>query len=40
MHEDFFFPPPPEAEAPFRLHLAGTSHCDGNYRIYSELVVS
>ena len=33
MQEDFIFPPPPDPRSPFRLHLAGTSYCDGNYRI-------
>ena len=33
MREDFFFPPPADGNAPFRLHLAGTSRCDGSYHI-------
>ena len=33
MREDFIFPPAPPEEAPFRLHLAGTSYCDGGYVI-------
>lgn len=33
MHEEFIFPPPADRRSPFRLHLAGSSYCNGNYRI-------
>ena len=33
MREDFIFPPAAPENSPFRLHLAGSSYCDGNYLI-------
>ena len=33
MHEEFIFPPAADPRSPFRLHLAGSSYCDGTYRI-------
>ncbi len=36
MQEKFIFPPPADPRSPFRLHLAGTSYCDGNYRIHMQ----
>lgn len=33
MHEEFIFPPDADPRSPFRLHLAGSSYCDGTYRI-------
>ncbi len=33
MHEEFIFPPRAASRSPFRLHLAGTSYCDGSYYI-------
>ncbi len=33
MREEFIFPPEAESRSPFRLHLAGTSYCDGSYYI-------
>ncbi len=31
--ENFIFPPAPGRNSPFRLHLAGSSYCDADYRI-------
>lgn len=36
MREEFIFPPVADPRSPFRLHLAGTSYCDGNYRIHMQ----
>ena len=33
MYEEFIFPPKAAFRSPFRLHLAGSSYCDGNYCI-------